>query len=178
MNSKEYGPRVGTALAAVRQLHSDASKLLQECDTRIAPGRESMFGAYATQDLTYSYRTEFWMAEAVFRYYRTDVPDWVHGVTVCFFDRAGRISEPIIIVGSLRYPPVTEGNSACQAWDLWDCYFESKPRPDFDMLAQMMNLANGRILEARILVRRLYDLQSFDDVEAMFRNASAPSPAK
>jgi len=49
----EYGKKASRALAAVRRMHGDVSKLLADADGTIGKGKVSAFGSWATQELTY-----------------------------------------------------------------------------------------------------------------------------
>src|ERR1700722_1838486 len=97
MTTTEYGTKIAGALKAVAQMHAETSRLLVDCDKYIGNGRPSVFGSYATRDLTYHYKATFWMAEGVYRYYPAGPdavegvyryypagPDAVEGVTVAF----------------------------------------------------------------------------------------------
>lgn len=102
----DYGQKINLALAAVRRMHADVSKLLVDADGSIGKGKASVFDAYATRDLTYHYRADFWMAEGVYRLYAPKGASDEHpveGLTVRFFDQEGRIEEPFLIVGQLKY---------------------------------------------------------------------------
>ena len=121
----EYGKKLTTALAAVRQLHSDTSKLMVDFDGKMfAAGWSSVFENIATRDLTYSVRAQFWMAEGVYRYYANDGnPGYIEGLTVAFFDK--RAEEPLFLAAEIQYRMDANKliSTVCRAWDIWHLYF-------------------------------------------------------
>jgi len=75
--TSDYGRQIMIALNAVRQLHSDTTRLLVDFGKKMGADWYSVFGNFATRELTYSVNTEFWMAEGVYRYGRaTTVRVW------------------------------------------------------------------------------------------------------
>lgn len=132
----EYGKKMSLALAAVRRMHGDVSKLLVDADAAVGKGKVIAYGSYATQDLTYSYKADFWMAEGVYRFYATKPPadqTVVEALTVRFFDLEDRIAEPFLLVGQLKYQ-LAAGQTAVEYlndkatrpekpwWHLWYAY--------------------------------------------------------
>src|ERR1700751_5139501 len=98
----EYGIKIDFALRAVAQLHKDASKLLVDFDSRTELGWNSIFGNYATSELTYHMRATSWMARGVYRYYAHDQhPGLVEGIAICFIERS--LNEPVFLAARLRY---------------------------------------------------------------------------
>src|SRR3954454_1641309 len=93
----DYGLKISRALAAVRRMHADVSKLLVDADGTIGKDKDSLFGNYATRNLTYSVKADFWMAWFVHRYYAAPNgpdPGLVDAISVWFFDNQSRITEP------------------------------------------------------------------------------------
>lgn len=134
--SDEYGKKVNQALAAVRRMHGDVSKLLVDAEGTIGKGKVPVFGSYATQDLTYHYKADCWMAEGVFRVWAAKPPAdqaVVEALTVRFFDLESRIAEPYLLVGQFKYRLQQDVSAADyltdktakgdkRAWHLWYAY--------------------------------------------------------
>jgi hypothetical protein len=126
----DYGKKIGDALRAIRQMHSDTSKLLKDCDGTIGKGRVSIFGNNATRELTYSVAATQWMAEGVYRFYDAQDKEagLLEGVTACFIDEATgiKISSPILIVGQIKYKMDGQASpkANCDPWDLWYGFLE------------------------------------------------------
>jgi hypothetical protein len=128
MSDDDYGRKVGQALAAVRRMHADVSKLLVDVEGTIGKGKASVFGSYSTRDLSSSFRDPRWMAWFVYRYFAAGVgadPSVVDAVTVWFFDNDRRIEEPHLLVGQLCYELEAgqqQVKGMCQEWDLPRAY--------------------------------------------------------
>ncbi len=82
-----------------------------------------MFGNYATRDLTYNARAQFWMPEGVFRYLSCKGnPGLVEAITVCFV--SPKLDEPALLLGRLNYRNPDDLRAVCDAWDLWALFFD------------------------------------------------------
>jgi hypothetical protein len=171
----EYGKQITCALKAVAQMHSDTSRLLIDCDKHIGKGRPSVFGSYATRDLTYNYKADFWMAEGVYRYYPAGV-NAVDGVTVAFIYSGSPTdprsdTEPLFLVGHVQYSEQSGGGSSapgttkgrCEEWDLWRLYFEWSSR-ELGSVLQFGALDDGRIASARVIAVPLFSIDSIEQV--------------
>jgi len=164
----EYGKKLTTALAAVRQLHSDTSKLLVDFDSKMfAGGWSSVFENIATRDLTYAVKAQFWMAEAVFRYYAKDGnPGHVEGLTVVFFER--RAKEPLFLIAQLQYRMGANKliSDVCRPWDIWYLYFEHTDKRELQTLHTFRNIDNDRIERAAVLAVPLLSIKTPADAVA------------
>jgi hypothetical protein len=134
--SDDYGKRISLALAAVQRMHADVSKLLVDAEATIGKGKTSAYGSYATKDLTYNFRADYWMAEGVYRVWAAKPPadqTVVDALTVRFFDQESRIEEPYLILGQIKYE-LEAGETALRyltdrsikghkrPWHLWHAY--------------------------------------------------------
>jgi len=161
-----YGRQVGTALRAVLQLHSDTSRLLVDCD-RIFEG-ESIFGNYATRELTYNVSARSWMAGGVYRFYRDPSdPQIVWGVTVCFIDNDNvkKPPEPTLIVGRIEYAMTDNEPADCNCWDLWNQYDKSDGFEGVQMISDPYD--DQRIERIWLQAGPLYSVNSIEDIEGM-----------
>src|ERR1700683_4442669 len=100
----EYGKKMSVALAAVRRMHKDVSKLLVDADRTIGQGKKSIFEKAATSGLSKKFDTPNWMARFSYRYYysaaeKTDSV-LVDAITVWFFDEDDptRIEAPHLLI--------------------------------------------------------------------------------
>ena len=185
MTTTEYGTKIAGALKAVAQMHSETSRLLVDCDKYIGKGRPSVFGSYATRDLTYHYKATFWMAEGVYRYYPAG-SDAVEGVTVAFHYAGApndprSQSEPLLLVGHIQYSPsgnVLEDSSSkakCNEWDLWSLYFEWGQDRESDKLLTYELADGGRITKAKLIAVPLFTVIGIEVVEGLARKVAAGS---
>jgi len=174
-----YGKQINLALAAVRRLHADTSKLLVDADSTIGLGKRSVLGNQATRDLTNVHRAEYWMAEGVFRYYVSKPPGepaLIDGLTIRFFDLESRIEEPFLLVGQLKYRLEADSSltdymrdqQARRWWHLWDAYAEwggDRPRPGVVMTGGP--LVNKNVEWFKVIGVPLYSIRSMEDVVAL-----------
>lgn len=174
--SVDYGKRLATALAAIRQLHSDTSKLMVDFDSKMfADGWYSVYENYATRDLTYNVKADCWMASGVYRYYAKDAsPGVVEGLTICFFDH--RIEEPLLLVSKIFYntsagKPLKE---ICRAWDIWELFFDRTDKRELGSVYTYRNIDNGRIEWAKVLAVPLLSIKSLIDAEARLKQIPEP----
>jgi len=169
--SVDYGKKLATALAAIRQLHSDTSKLMVDFDGNMfADGWYSVFENVATRDLTYHVKAKFWMAEGVYRYYtKHATPGLVEGLTVVFFDP--RAEEPLFLTAQVQYR--VEANKlisdVCAAWDIWWLYFDLTDKRELGRVYRHGNIDNGRIEWAKVLAVPLLSIQGLTDAEAKLK---------
>ena len=85
---------------AVRRMHADVSKLLVDSEGTIGKDKVPVFGNWSTQDLTYNFKADYWMAAGVFRIWAARPPaeqTVVEALTVRFFDSESRIAEPFLL---------------------------------------------------------------------------------
>jgi hypothetical protein len=164
----EYGKKLTAALAAVRRLHSDTSKLMVDFDGKmIADGWSSVFDNTATGELTYSVKAQFWMAQAVWRYYAKDgSPGYVEGLTVVFFRE--RTEEPLFLVAQVQYHlgPKELVSSVCRVWDIWYLYFKHTDKRDLEAVNTFRDIENGRIEKAAVLAVPLLSIKTLADAVA------------
>jgi len=168
--SEAYGKKITLALQAVRQLHGDTSKLLVDYDKRrYAEGCYSVFENVATRDLTYNVNAEYWMAQAVYRYYANDAkPGLVEGVTVCFFQ--GKIDEPILLAAQIQYQPAPNKllKEQCMAWDVWDLFFEPRgERKPLRSVYSCRSFARDNLQWGKVLAAPLFSIKRVEQVEEM-----------
>jgi len=179
----EYGLKVGLALRAICQLHSDTSKLLVDFDKRqLRPNWYSVFENFATRDLTYHVKADFWMAEGVYRYYANDsIPGNVEGLTVCFFNQVfPQYDEPLLLLAHIKYrfDQNLQIKQVCDPWDIWKLFFDFRDDRALDEILYAQNAGSGRIAFASLLAVPLYGIRNLEDVEAAMvrvRNADQPT---
>jgi hypothetical protein len=164
----EYGAKIAAALRAVRQMHSDCSRLLQDCDGTIGLKRKPLFGSYATRDLTWNYIAPQWMAEGVYRFYdaKSDSdPSLVEGVTIAFIDKMNpaQPEEPLLLVGQLRYKAGTQ----CKEWDLWHAFFELAGDRSLGTVLSARVPQHDRMESFRVMAKPLYLVTGMDTVVDM-----------
>ena len=167
--SDSYGKKVGSALSAIRAMHSDVSRLFQDCDGTIGKGRPSVFTNYVTRDLTWSLNGPYWMADGVYRYYDASDrgPGVATGLTAYFLDEKSLSQEPLLLVGEIGYR--FEGKSSlkgvCKEWDLWDAFFEwSTPFSLVTVLTPQPRDVD-RISWVKVIGVPLYSITGMSDVE-------------
>jgi hypothetical protein len=121
--SDEYGRKINRALAAVRRLHGDVSKLLVDADGTI--GKDLLPAIeVATVDQARGHRVDCWMAKGVFRMWKARPPadQTLRDVLmVRFFDAIFPIEEPILLLGQLKYRERVP-SQVNRSWDLWSAY--------------------------------------------------------
>lgn len=164
MITTEYGPKIAGAIKAVAQMHADTNKLLVDCDRHIGKGRKSLFGSYATRDLTYHVRADHWMPEGVFRYYEAG-PLLADGVSVTFFNGAKSTAgqydgEPLLKVARIQYsapgvqsqPDSDEGalKAVCDGWDMWWIFFKHAQAKTLGKVLTCDDADEGRIAWSRL----------------------------
>jgi hypothetical protein len=134
--SDDYGKKMSLAVAAVRRMHADVSKLLIDADRAIGTGKVSVFGNFVTDSLKYTVPADCWMAKGVYRLYAAKPPTdetVLDALTARFFDAEERIVEPFLLVGQIKYR-LPEGQSLAnylldkagkaekRPWHLWNAY--------------------------------------------------------
>lgn len=172
----DYGKKVNTALLAVRRMHSDVSKLLVDADSSIGKGLSPLFGSYATTNLTYNYRADYWMAAFVYRLFSdANNPGRVKGLTVWFFDDSKLVTEPLLLVGELEYD-IAPGQVIEKTWvsDLMDAYskWHAAPVPDTVLTGNKPKAAT-RIRLFKVIAKPLYSIVSMADVMEMMDSVQA-----
>ncbi len=161
----EYGERVGAALKAVVQLHTDTSKLLIDFDKKML-GYSSVFGNFATSELTYHVRAEGWIASGVYRYYaKPDMPGLIDGIMVCFLEP--RITEPVLVVAELKYhiQPGADMKQICKPWDIWYLYFDWSSGTSDERIVTNTDADHGRIEWSKLKAVPLYTIHQIEDVK-------------
>lgn len=175
--SEDYGKQINMALRAVERMHSDCSRLLRDFDRKME-GWKSVFGSYATRDLTYNVAAERWMAEGVYRFYsQKALPHVVRGVTISFIE--AKTEQPLVLVAELKYVDETsEIKAVCREWDIWQLYFDWGSRKALDEVVALTSPdPSKRIQSGRVLAKPLYAINSIEEVaEMMNRVASADRP--
>ena len=180
----EYGQKIAGALKAIAMLHSDTSKLLSDCDKQIGKGRNSIFGNYATRDLTYNVKAACWMAEGVYRYYEAG-PRLVDGVTVTFFNKEAD-TEPLLKVARIQYANPELGNgpgaeeeglkAVCGEWDIWRLLFEWAVDRELGKVLMFTDTDQGRIAWARLIAVPLFSISRIEDVTDLMGRVLASAP--
>lgn len=183
--SDDYGRKIEQALAAVRRMHADVSKLLVDLDKTIGRGKTSVYGGRATSDMSGSYREPRWMTWFVHRYFvsgnEADA-SLVEAISVCFIDptEPQRFDEPLLILGQIAYrlEPGQPVKAVCQEWDLVRAYL------DWVNPSLKDNVQTGQLPEERKDIRwfkvigfPLFLIGSMDRVVALMdRVRAAPAP--
>ncbi len=183
--NEDYGRKIGNALRAVQRMHSDTSRLLQDCDGTIGKGKRSIFGNYATRNLTYSVDATQWMAEAVYRWYECpDAPGRAEAVMVVFFcaerrnDQKPGEEQPLLLLGQAQYHVKTGRalKGACKEWDLWDVSIEGSELQEFGRVAISKD-ANKRIEWLKFVAIPLYSVTGMDVVVRLMEQVrQTPDP--
>lgn len=171
------GQNILAALKAVARFHSDTSKLLVDCDKHIGKGRRSIFGSYATQDLTYHVKADFWMPEGMFRYYEAG-PALVDAVAVTFFNADGTTNpeletEPIFKLAKIQYrcpedvpreatQNIEARRTSCKAWDVWSLFFRETKERTFQRVFEYSDVDHGRIVWARLIAVPLLSINKIE----------------
>jgi hypothetical protein len=175
----EAGQKMLAALRAVARFHSDTSKLLVDCDKYVGKGRKSLFGSYATRDLSYHVKADFWMPEGLFRYYDSG-RSLVDGVGITLFNAAGNSdpeyeTEPLFMAARIQYktPEADAGKSVdgqdglktiCDGWDIWWLFFEANKTRAVRELLEYADVDQGRIVWARLIAVPLFSINRIEDV--------------
>ena len=168
-----YGEKVRQALLAVQQMHTDTSNLLQHCNGALAGKKKSVFGNYATRDLTYHVQTKKWMAEGAYRYWdwTSEAPGLVEGVMVDFGFSEGGGPEPTLICGRLQYkmePKHKSLKGICGEWDLWNRFYaiEQSQR----IYRQPLKIQPHQlILSGLVFAIPLYELTARDQIVGLMK---------
>jgi hypothetical protein len=165
----DYGKIIGNALHAVRRMHSDASKLLQDCDGTIGKGRASIYGSYVTRGLTAHVRANHYMAEGLYRLYDAtkDDPGLVEGVSIYFLDEKSGADEPVLFVGQIKYHVEQDApiKNVSKEWDLWDSFFSWSDQQTFDeILTPCDPDESGRIEWVKVIAVPLYSVENMEVV--------------
>lgn len=172
----DYGIRVGTAIKAVARLHSDTSRLLRDCDGAIGEGRPSIFKNYATKDLTYHVKADYWMAVGVYRFYDASdiLPGLVEGLTICFAGKEDFLEQPLLLLGRIEYLNDPDGDDGCDGWDLWYTYFNTSPSLAFGTVYDAEPHDPDRIKGINLVSVPLFSVNSMDDVIALMNRVRSP----
>ena len=170
MRETDYGPKMGLALKAVATMHSQVSRLLSDCDG-LFPDYESVFGNYATSELTYHVKADFWMAEGVYRYWFQQGQSLL-GLMAMFHGREGKPEQPLFVVGRIDYIDITSQNvkQRCNGWHLWRAMTDWAPQPP--RLGEVIDLSDpnseGTIQNMRLIAVPLFQIENLDDVRMLF----------
>lgn len=179
----DYGKKISLALAAVRRMHADVSKLLLDADGTLGKHKASVFGNWATRDLNYKPKADYWMSWFVYRYYASAegaAPGLVEGLSVCFFDNLNRITEPHLLVGQFSYDlaPDQEIGKVCQEYDLVFAYVQwSGPPVPRRVLTGSRPPQRPAINWYKVIGAPLYAINAMDDVTRLMEQVRvAPAP--
>lgn len=119
-----YGRKVGTAMSAVRQLHADTARLLQDCDGLMRTrGKRSLWKDPA-YPVSPSAGAQGWLTDGAFRAYVRD-GGWDGSVTwvlAAFMDKNDDdLGEPLLVVGKAEYRARKKQPAldVVQKWDAW-----------------------------------------------------------
>jgi len=181
------GQSISAALKAVANFHSDTSKLLIDCDKYIGNSRRSVFGNYATKDLSYHVKASFWMPEGMFRYYEAG-PSLVDGVCVTFFNPAALLNpkfetEPVFKAARIQYRTAetsTQSSSdssealktVCDGWDIWSLFFKHHQERPLGQVLEFADIDQGRIKWARLIAVPLLSITRIDDARVLAQRVS------
>ena len=178
----DYGLKMTQALGALRQMYADVSKLLVDADGSIGKGKASVFGSTCIRGLSQSYSNPNWMPWCVYRWFAdaggTD-PGLVEGVTAWFWDGHGRIAEPHLLVGQIRYE-LGEGQQlklTCHEWDLVLAYAEwVGERVPGTVLCGRCPRQKPAVSWFKVIGSPLFSINSMNDVVALMELARAAGP--
>jgi hypothetical protein len=163
----EYGQKIQGALNAVVQLHKDTSKLLVDFDKQML-GYSSVFGNFATSELTYHVKAEGWLASGVYRYYTKEgMPGLINGIMVPFLDP--RLTEPMLVVADLKYH-IQAGidiKQVCKPWDIWYLYLDWSGSTSEGEIVTHVDADNGRIERSRLKAVPLFTIRKIEDVKGL-----------
>jgi len=170
MRSTDYGKKIGQALDAVIKMHSQVSQLLVDCDG-LFQDYVSVFGSYATRELTYNVKAESWMADGVYRYwYKTNVP--IIAITVIFFrpENTAQREEPLLLVGQIDYNDFDSNHpkEKCNEWDLWWSLTRWGTQPFRLEEIRELNKPDDRIAKIITTAVPLFSIENFADVKQLF----------
>jgi len=174
MKETDYGKKVGRSLAAIAKMHSQTAHLMVDCD-KLFPDYKSVFENYGTRDLSYSYNAGFWMAEGIYRYWCREEKS-IAGLTVGFYEKKGKLDEPIIIVGAIKY-----GNFDFQRpkenfdpWFLWyTVLLWQKDGIKYNQLLTYSPEGDEYIESVDYIIMPLFWIQSLADVQGLFEKCGA-----
>ena len=125
MADKAWGKQMMLAIQAVRGLHTDASRLLLDLDRGLV-GYRSVYGSFATMDLSYDIKRGTFMSNGLLRHWlHNSQPDAVIAVNIAFWDDRGKVTEPLFIAAKLLYTDQLEkAGDRTKAWDPWYAYLD------------------------------------------------------
>ena len=170
--SEQYGKRVGQALRAVHQLHSDSSRLLLDMD-RAMHGWKSVYDSTVTNDIPYTTGKDRYMAEGLFRhYYQNQEMNFVVALNLCFFDSEDpTLDEPILVAAELNYDSQSTAKDTSRAWDPWNAFFIWGERPKLhDVFVVTSPESFEREVAGNAIAVPLYDVTSTDYVKGLLAN--------
>jgi hypothetical protein len=123
MASEDWGTQMLLALKAVRTMHADSSRLLLDLD-RALVGYKSIYGSFATMDLSYDIKRASFMSEGLLRHWvHSSRPDTVIAVNIAFWDDNAGLNEPFFIAAKLLYADALQTTpDRNKAWDPWYAY--------------------------------------------------------
>jgi hypothetical protein len=178
--SDGYGKKIGQAIRAVQQMHSDSSRLLLDLD-RIMHGWECLYGAYVANDIPSTVARGRFMAEGLYRHYSLPQhPTRVVALNLCFFDatKPSLLAEPLLVAAELNYELQGPMKSAGREWDPWTAFFGWIDRPnDGELITLESPECFPRKLSARLLASPLYDVKGSDHLrELIAKVCSIPLP--
>lgn len=166
----EYGIKIKNALDAIRQMHSDARKLLSDCDGTI--GGNSIYGNTVTRELTRSIHGDNYMAESLYRYYdkqddeKQETFGLVEGLNIYFFTKEDGIEdEPLLIASQIKYnlPSGKTLKDQNNEWDIWFAYFKWCEERTSDVLTPTPD-ADGRIQWIKLISIPLFEVTGMSAV--------------
>lgn len=153
-------------------MHSDTSRLLQDCDGTIGRNRPSVFKNSVTRDLSYHVHTTHWMAKAVYRLYDASEEGrgLVEGITIDF-SVDGLFNQPLLIVGQVLYVQAADASvtDACKQWDLWEAFFNWSAERTLKSVLMPESQDTGRIEWVKLMAVPLYEIEKMADVERLMQ---------
>jgi hypothetical protein len=174
---ENYGTQMTTAIKAVLQMHSDASKLLLDLD-KTMQGYQTLFGSIATINLSWDVKTGKYMADGLFRHYvRKDDETQVRAVNICFFDVNDlSFEEPILVAAHISYFSVAKNmpEKSKRAWDPWTAFASWNQEKVFNKRIVLDGPLKGGAIQSVILTATpLFSIHNQETVKALI-NAVAP----
>jgi hypothetical protein len=156
----DYGKKVGQAVQAVMNLHSDIGRLFGELDKTEFKGWESIFGPIVTKNVPKDVKKHWWMPYFVFRYYRkTKESPTVEGATCYFFSGTQALTEPQFLVSQVLYKTRDGKPVHCGEWDVLKLFQGHESDFEPGKVISVAGEDESKFQSARLVVVPLYSIR-------------------